>query len=698
MTLPGKNKWFYLLLLLAGWMLVIFVVNPLGEFPINDDWAYAKNVYHLAVNGVLKFSDWPAMTLIAQTLWGALFCKLFGFSFTTLRFSVLVISLLGIIFYYLIALKISWNEKVAFVSTAVLAFNPLYFALSYTFMTDVPFLVFLLGSVYFFTLYFEKEKVKHLVIATLFALIATMIRQLGVLIMIAMMLTYLLSSKFKLKRLLLLILCTSLVLLVMAGFSFYLEANKMLPAHYASISDLFKGFSFKVFLTNLISRTSMLVIYSGILLMPFVFYVLPSAWKWIKPQFRWIVPIVAVILCIPVFNNKAFFPVANIFYNLGLNPMVLKDTYWGYHLRPAVTDEIMNRVRDVGLILSFIFLLALIISIIHLIKKKADASEKIVKIQSGFILAGYLGFLLMSQFLFDRYFLPFIAFILLFLVSPGIEAKRWNTAVTIILIASISWFSILATHDNLAFNRARWRGLSALTTAGISPKNIDGGFEFNGWYETGKRNLALQEEKSWWFVDDDTYVVARGPAFGYKTIKTYYYNSFLTFRQDSILILKRFAPVYKDSTTIICNSDTLTENGTYFMTSVPGILAGNANTRTDREAHSGKYSIVLDKDNPYGFTMRLKHISPHEKMRITVWSKNNKDQAGIVVTAPDAKFLYRLSNVPDPENKDWKLLTLDVTFYEGCPFRMVDVYLWNHGGGSVFFDDLKITWYKNPYR
>ena len=695
---PGKNKWFYLILLSVVWILVIFIVNPIGNFPINDDWAYAKNVYHLAVNGVLIFSDWPAMTLIAQTLWGALFCKLFGFSFTTLRFSVLVIALLGIVFYYLIAFKISRNEKVAVISAALLAFNPFYFASSYTFMTDVPFLVFLLGSVYFFTLYFEKEKVKHLVIATLFALIATMIRQLGLLIMIAVMLTYLVSSRLKLKRLLLLVLCTSFVILVMTGFSFYLEANKMLPAHYASISNLFRGLSFKGILSNIISRMSMLVFYSGIFLMPLVFYVLPSAWNWIKPRLRWIVPMVAVILCIPVFNDKACFPVANVFYNLGLNPIVLKDTYWGYHLRPYLNDNIMNGIRDVGVVLSFLFLLTLMISVIHLIKKKADASGITVKIQSVFILAGYSGFLFISQFLFDRYFLPFIALILLFLISKGIEAKHWNTAVTLILTAAIAWFSISATHDSLAFNRARWKGLSTLTTAGISPKNIDGGFEFNGWYETGKRNLALQEEKSWWFVNDDTYVAARGPAFGYKTTGTYYYNSLLTFRQDSVLILKRSTPVYKDSTIIICNADSLTENRTCFMTSLPGLFAGNANTRTNKEAHSGKYSIVLNKDNPYGFTMRLKYISPHEKMRITVWTKNNKDQAGIVISAPDAKYLYRLSGVPDPENLDWKLLSLDVTFYEACPFRKVDFYLWNHGEGSVFFDDLKITWYKHPIR
>ena len=687
------NKWFYLLLITIGWILASLLVNPIGEFPINDDWAYARNVYHLAVEGVLKLSDWPAMTLIAQTLWGTLFCKIFGFSFTTLRLSVLVLSLSGLIFFYLLALRMSRNEKTAFIATVVMAFNPLWFALSYTFMTDIPFLVFLLGSVYFISLYLENHAGRYLFAATLMALIATMIRQLGVWMMIAAILTYLATSRIEEKRILLLIFSAVFVMLVMVVFSVWLEANNILPANFSSLKDLFKDFTFAGFLKNFITRSGILIFYAGLFLLPFVCYVLPSQWEKSKPLIRFIAMVMAVILCLPVYLNMSLFPAGNVINKTGFFPKLLKDTYWGSNWRPVVSDGFIHWLQIAGLLFSFLFMLTLILSIINPGKETTD---KTTLIQSGILLAGYAGFLFFGVFFFDRYLLPFIAFLLLFLVSPAIKPMIWNKTLAMIAFALIAWFSFSSTHDNLAFNRARWKGLSSLTKAGISPRNIDGGFEFNGWYETGKRNPVTKYERSWWFVDDDTWIVAQGPVFGYKTIGCYPYFCYFTFRKDTVLILMRAHVVYMDSTVITCDAENLSESGPYFMTPAADVKIGNSETRTNREAHSGNYSIVLDKDHQFGFSMSLKDINPCEKVRVTVWTKNNSNQAGIVVAAPDAEYFYKLSTDQKTGGKDWKLLTLDATFEFDYPFREAGIYVWNYGGESLFFDDLTVIHYRKP--
>src|SRR6266481_12743 len=87
----------------AFWTLSVFLVNPIGNFPLNDDWAMGKTVNHLLEAGTYRPSGWTGMPLITQILWGALFCIPNGFSFTALRFSTLTLSLAGIAAtYYLV--------------------------------------------------------------------------------------------------------------------------------------------------------------------------------------------------------------------------------------------------------------------------------------------------------------------------------------------------------------------------------------------------------------------------------------------------------------------------------------------------------------------------------------------------------------------------------------------------------------------
>jgi hypothetical protein len=59
----GRN---WPLLVVAGlWLAVIVVVDPRGEFPLNDDWAHAWSVMTLLQEGRLQLSDWRAVNLLS---------------------------------------------------------------------------------------------------------------------------------------------------------------------------------------------------------------------------------------------------------------------------------------------------------------------------------------------------------------------------------------------------------------------------------------------------------------------------------------------------------------------------------------------------------------------------------------------------------------------------------------------------------
>ena len=67
-----------LVLLMAG---LVILVPPVGEFPVDDDWGYARIVQSLVRRGELEVTPWTSAFGVAQAYWGELFVRLFGFSF-----------------------------------------------------------------------------------------------------------------------------------------------------------------------------------------------------------------------------------------------------------------------------------------------------------------------------------------------------------------------------------------------------------------------------------------------------------------------------------------------------------------------------------------------------------------------------------------------------------------------------------------
>jgi hypothetical protein len=100
-------------------------------------------------------------------------------------------------------------------------------------------------------------------------------------------------------------------------------------------------------------------------------------------------------------------------------------------------------------------------------------------------------------------------------------------------------FAIGGTHDYLAWNQARWQALNDLMAKdGVSYKNIDGGFEFNGLYayQSGYR---IDPSKSPWWVDRDDYLISFGPVPGYMEMRRYPFERWLPPEEDHIFVLRR---------------------------------------------------------------------------------------------------------------------------------------------------------------
>ena len=60
----------YVLLITAVWLVMVVIVNPIGNFPLNDDWAYAESIRILVDEKRFVFPDWSAPNYVATQFGG----------------------------------------------------------------------------------------------------------------------------------------------------------------------------------------------------------------------------------------------------------------------------------------------------------------------------------------------------------------------------------------------------------------------------------------------------------------------------------------------------------------------------------------------------------------------------------------------------------------------------------------------------
>ena len=224
-------------LLSVIWVVCAVLINPVGDFPLNDDWAFGLPVEVLLSEHALKLTDWQGPTLIAQFFWGALFCLPTGFSFTALRLSTLTLGLVGIASLYGLLRHLGADRRIAGLGAAVLAFNPLYINLSYTFLTDIPFLAILIVSSLLLIRGLDFDRNGEIVAGLIVAVLAMFVRQLGLTILIGFMIAYTLYRGFDRRWVLLALAPTVVAVSLLLLYELYLKRIGQLPGLYHAKSN-----------------------------------------------------------------------------------------------------------------------------------------------------------------------------------------------------------------------------------------------------------------------------------------------------------------------------------------------------------------------------------------------------------------------------------------------------------------------------
>ena len=103
-----------------------------------DDWSYAKTAQVFVQTGHFVYNGWATAMLGWQIVLGALFIRLFGFSFTVVRLSILLIAMAAVFLFHSILVRFGVNARNAVFGSLALGLSPIFVPLADSYMTDVP--------------------------------------------------------------------------------------------------------------------------------------------------------------------------------------------------------------------------------------------------------------------------------------------------------------------------------------------------------------------------------------------------------------------------------------------------------------------------------------------------------------------------------------------------------------------------------
>jgi hypothetical protein len=118
-------------------LLCDLISRPFVSMGLNDDAPYIVMAHTLASTGHIVYNGWATAMLGWQLYVGAAFIKLFGFSYTTLRMSTLLVAMAIAFLFQRILVRSGITERNATIGTLTLVLSPLYLMHSVTFMSDI---------------------------------------------------------------------------------------------------------------------------------------------------------------------------------------------------------------------------------------------------------------------------------------------------------------------------------------------------------------------------------------------------------------------------------------------------------------------------------------------------------------------------------------------------------------------------------
>jgi hypothetical protein len=480
-------------------LLCVPLVRPWLDMGTMDDISYTRSAQLLAETGHIIYNGWAAPILGWHLYWGALFIKLFGFSFNVTRLSTLPIAMAAAFLSQRAMVRAGLTERNATLATLTFILSPLFLPLAFTYMTDIGGYFVLLLCFYACIRALQAETDLQacgwIAFAAISNSIGGTIRQTGWMGLLLIIPSTLWLLRARTKVLLCGLVSIAVGLAIVAGIMAW---HKHQP--YAISEPLWRGPLTADLIRNTVRSMAKTIFDAPLFLLPVLLVFLPrvrsKGWR----------------------SGVAFLTGCAILLGLGMlierHPGAWLEPSMGNSMspqgvlsandidgtRPAILTEGI-RIALTGLVIAGLsaFAVAMWGS-----RAAARQSKDVLPWSSLLVLAvPFSAIYLLSMtsraginMVFDRYLLPLLFLSLLFIVRFYQErVSRQLPGYTVVMLAIAASFSVAETHDAFAMLRARLAAAQELQARGVPNTEIDGGWQFNFWTQlTTFGFLKPQEE------------------------------------------------------------------------------------------------------------------------------------------------------------------------------------------------------------
>ncbi|HJX71906.1 MAG TPA: hypothetical protein VJ346_08140, partial [Bacteroidales bacterium] len=150
--------------------------------------------------------------------------------------------------------------------------------------------------------------------------------------------------------------------------------------------------------------------------------------------------------------------------------------------------------------------------------------------------------------------------------------------------------------------------------------------------------------------------------------------------------LKKF---YIEKETIICDCESIGENGDVFVSANGEFTFEKAYMRSLEQVHDGQYAVKLDVNNPYALDIRLK-VNKNDYIKTFAWRNAQDDKGKIVLTDDIPNSIYSAGSAAVQTQDGWQRINLNFRIPAHFQGEEIHLYLWHNGKDSCYFDDFEI--------
>ncbi len=533
----GRADALNIALLLGAFVLVLLVVPPVRSYPVIDDWIYAQSMQRLLALDY-RPHDLAMASSLGHLVWAVAPVMLFGLSFNVLTATNLVISAVCLVLSYVLLRRTGIAPRYALFGTALLGCNPIYLHLSYTFMTDITFIAYVLAACICIIEGVRTGTNAWLWGGSALIALAYLTRQLGVLVAVAALFYLWWAGRLNTKT----VAATALLpALALVAFMVWERTQPAPLVHYLVEDEIRKS------LANpwaaLLGRAQRLV--------------------WAATLLGWaLLPVLVfprkLLAALLLYAGFVVLQVRSVWIAGSMLPEsgnVIDRTGFGmydYDSRPVWNLQVWSFVALLGTF----FVASLLVSYgEHLLGwvrsrpwRNVRTADPAIMVYATVTILGLLT--IISPFMFDRYLLPVLPFLMFPALrrlqagaNPGAPVWRWAMVLPLLL------FGLVAQADFKSRATARWEAAESLVAQGIPADHVVAGFEWMGWkyYERAAEYVRQHDSANTssliWpanAIEDPEYVVGERSLPDYDPIREVPYTAWLEGgKERAVLVQKR---------------------------------------------------------------------------------------------------------------------------------------------------------------